>query len=171
MNDSCAVLPMSASKEELSVAYITKIAAAGGSSYDRKVQDYLAIDGSISFHTADLRLQLKATSQEKYDKPSFTYPLEHSWLVKWARNQNPVVLVLFVLTPGTSEWVIHRSEDTILSGVGYWIRVDDIAKNHIMSSEKGLSVQFSQTNRITSKTMGEWDSLIQRSFYGLGGAL
>lgn len=58
--------PIEAAKEDLSVGYITQLAADSGAAFQEHRKDFIGVDGQVDFLEAPLRVQLKSTTQVQY---------------------------------------------------------------------------------------------------------
>ncbi|OUJ22366.1 DUF4365 domain-containing protein [Corynebacterium kefirresidentii] len=162
--------PPSAAKEDLSVAYMMQLAANHGVNFSKRDKDFIAIDGSVEFAEADLRIQLKTTAEEKYWNDSFSYYLEPKWLKKWSQNLSPTMLVILTVNSPLDDKSAHtpffeiNEDNYLVRGRAYWIRVDDIAQEHVKNSEKGKTVSLNQSNRIDDTTLNHWHEILLENF-------
>lgn len=162
--------PLDAVKEDLSVSYITQLTADAGVNFQEHRKDYMGVDGAVEFFEAPLRIQLKSTTQSEMWADSFEFYLREGWLEKWKHSLVPVVLVLLVINSKTDTngarlpFVKHGCDDYQVNGRGYWVRVDELAKNHDFEKSKGLSITLNSTHRIDEQSVIEWYELATSMF-------
>ncbi|WP_312715537.1 DUF4365 domain-containing protein [Corynebacterium flavescens] len=162
MKDGDAALSENGIREALSINYTQQVVANEGFSFNTNSQDYIAIDGTIEFPETDLRVQLKSTSQVGcWNNSSFDFRLEPSWIQKWARNTQPVILIMVVLNPNLN-WVTIRKSSASLAGRGYWKRVDNVAKE--TTGGASATITFSKEDLVCRESVEQWRSLVANAY-------
>jgi hypothetical protein len=120
--------------------------------------DLLAIDMSIEYPEAPVRVQLKCTSSKTFDRAdSLRFPIKDTWRAKWDQNLYTPYMVLFAVQPGGADWMTHGSYDQPRGplsehisdlGPAFWAPLrplPDLA-----------SVVFSRGKRFTAETVCAW---------------
>lgn len=123
----------SAIKEDLSISYISAVAAINGIGYETVRHDEDSTDGILKKivtledgrkFDAELRIQLKATSsvsQYTMTDEKITYQLK-------AKNYNdlcmpgtsPIILGLLILPSDETEWIGWTPNELMIKGCMYW---------------------------------------------------
>lgn len=161
-----AAIGMTARSEEFSAAYVAQVCAQDGFQFITHRQDYQAIDGDIVFRETNLRVQLKSTTQEKYWKDNFSFPLYKEWLEKWAVSKIPVILVLVVINSPDGKWANHDNDLLSFPVRGYWTRVDEFAKNNLYMEAQSKVVSLGTEDRVTSHSIRDWHDVAMSAFGG-----
>src|SRR5260370_13202469 len=85
--------------------------------------DVLAVDCNVAFREADVRVQVKCTSQWTIGGTSLTYPVEEGWIRKWDECLIPVYFVVVIVPPDPDLWLDHDPEGTFHSTAAFWVRL------------------------------------------------
>ncbi|AUM17399.1 DUF4365 domain-containing protein [Rhodococcus ruber] len=150
------------SKSRYSLSYLYSLCAHAGCAVKATEQDsdVHAIDATVEFEEADVRVQLKCTESPKSTKSGFTVSLEDSWIRKWQRCHIPVYVVLVVVPKLRSGWVDYRTQDTVHNTHAYWERFDKT------STAKSIHIPIG--NRFQSATLEKWHADLSSEFGAFG---
>jgi len=150
-------------KEELSISYLSTLAAINGidfelirhdsDSTDCILKRWIELDDGQKFN-AQLRVQLKCTSSQNI------YKEEHSE-IKYrlkAKNYNdlslngtvPVILCLLILPEDRQCWVKWSEEELIIYGKMYWISLK--GKESTQNSDS-ITIHLKKENKIDAKSL------------------
>lgn len=145
-----ATLTANGAKGRYGVAYVRAICSQAGFGFQETSidEDCLAVDGCISFTEAEVRVQIKCTSQFKIIGKSAAWPAELSWFGKWNRSRVPVYFILVIVDDDEASWLEHGPEGTLHRAAAFWVRVDQ------MSATAGINVPKDQ--RFTAATVQRW---------------
>lgn len=138
-------------KARYGVAYVRAICSQAhvGFGETSPDEDVLAVDGSIQFAEADVKVQVKCTGQFKIEGRSLSWPVEQVWLDKWRSSQLPVYFILVVLNPNDRmDWITHSRLGSMHRSAAYWLRVDaisDVAR-----------INIPKKNRFTAPVLSDW---------------
>jgi hypothetical protein len=111
-------------------------------------EDVLAVDCSVEFAEAPVRVQVKCTSQFAIRGRSASWPVEARWLRHWGASKVPVYLVLVIVEGSGDRWLMQQPGGTFQHAAAFWARVDKL------SDAKSLQVPKNQ--RLTVATIVDW---------------
>ena len=147
-------------KEELSIAYLSALCAAGGISFDLQRHDDDSTDAIIKklITLADgrkcesiIRVQLKSTSsssQYHEDQTTVTYSLKvKNYNDLRLRATTPLILALFILPENKSEWIKWTEEELLLKGRMYWA---EFSKAPETKNTEKVSIKIEKNNCVNS---------------------
>ncbi|MGW3811104.1 DUF4365 domain-containing protein [Micromonospora sp. NPDC005113] len=145
-----ATLTPNGAKGRYGVAYLRAVCSHAGFGFQETSidEDTLAIDGCISFEQAEVRVQIKCTSQFKISGNSATWASEPGWFEKWNRSRVPVYFILVIVDEDELRWLEHNPDGTLHRAAAFWVRVDR------MSATTGINVPKEQ--RLTAATVRQW---------------
>ncbi len=150
-------MPESRNKEDLSISYISALAANAGIDYDTQPHDDDSTDGILKKEIildngsvyAELHVQLKSTSsQSQYvdEGETISYALK-------AKNYNdlcmprtvPIILALLILPENKNDWTVWTPEELILKGRMYWI---NLVNRKPSQNSSTVTVKIPKSHRI-----------------------
>ncbi|MBX8689179.1 DUF4365 domain-containing protein [Mycobacterium sp. 20091114027_K0903767] len=153
-------LPLSAMKEQLSVAYIEMLTAAAGCSILDYSVDFDAIDISIRSsveythrHGPQLDVQLKCTSQDVVRQNHVSWRIDersHKLLTSKKRSC-PIILALLIVPGDHNTWLDHDETRLLTESVMYWIPGVDIAA--YPAGQETMTVEIPRENRLTRESL------------------
>jgi len=154
-------------KEALSLHYIEVIASANGYKTTSSHPDYgtdldvIEIDSRMEQERhrycqtgRELKLQLKATQTIIDAGNDIKYDLKvknFNDLVSRRESRHPLILILFILPPESSEWIHLSDEALILRKCAYWYYPDETETSTSNVSTKRITI--SKQNLITEETL------------------
>ncbi|SOC47821.1 protein of unknown function [Blastococcus aggregatus] len=158
-----ATLLPSARKARYGVAYLRNVCAQAGVGMNETPadEDVLAVDCSVEFAEAPVRVQVKCTSQFTIAGRSASWPLEEGWVRAWSHHLVPVYFVLVIVGSDISCWLDHHAKGTSHRAAAFWRRLPPAV------GETRLDVP--KTQRLTADTLDIWRRDLLASFSG-GGA-
>lgn len=153
-------LGIDSAKSRYSLSYLYAVCAQAGCTAIETPQDsdVHAIDGTIQFEEADVRVQLKCSSTMQMTAEFERIDLKENWIAKWKKAEIPVYVVLVVVPPEKTDWVSYRSDDTLHRTRAYWAEFDR------SSVEKSIRIPRSQQFGVG--TIHEWHSQMIDRFEG-----
>ncbi|WP_156165006.1 DUF4365 domain-containing protein [Demequina silvatica] len=156
-------LDLNARKGRFGVVYMRGIASQAGCGFDETSpgEDTLAIDYTLSFPEAGVRVQVKTTKRYAVDgqEPELTYSVEDSWVQKWSRVQVPLYFVIVVVPASSEAWVAHEDAGTSLPGTAaYWVRLSP------RQFESSKTIRVPRSQRVTAATMELWHADVLELF-------
>ncbi|OZF01335.1 DUF4365 domain-containing protein [Rhodococcus sp. 14-2686-1-2] len=134
----------------MGVMYLRSVLTQAGVAHEEfsPGEDYLAVDGNVSFTTGTVRVQVKTGTKEPNKDGSITVPLKDDWIRKWELCALPVFLVYIRLERVCGpEWLEHHDLHTVIHARAQWIRVNRVT---------GKSVRVPHENRLTADTFKAW---------------
>ncbi|MCZ4078956.1 DUF4365 domain-containing protein [Rhodococcus sp. H36-A4] len=134
----------------MGVMYMRSVLTQAGVAHEEfsPGEDYLAVDGNISFATGTVRVQIKTGTTKPNKDGSITVPLRDDWIRKWALCTLPVFLVYVRLERDVGpEWLEHHDQHTVMYARAQWIRVNQVTAK---------SVRVPRANRLTADTFNDW---------------
>lgn len=148
-------LDLNARKGRYGVVYMRAIAGQVGCGFAETSpgEDFLAIDHTLDFPEASVRVQVKTT--KKYalagDDEFLAWSAKDSWIQKWSRAKVPLYFVVVVVPDDSGSWLAHDEAGTLLVGTAaYWARMTPDQ----FSESKTIKVPRSQ--RVTADTLVGW---------------
>jgi hypothetical protein len=111
-------------------------------------EDVLAVDCSVEFPEAAVRVQVKCTSQWSISGSQLTYPVEAGWVRKWDAIKVPMYFVVVIVPKDPDDWIRHEVGGTAHQTAAYWVR--------LIPGEIGTSINVPKKQRLTKSTMTEW---------------
>ncbi|MBP1543321.1 MAG: DUF4365 domain-containing protein [Oscillospiraceae bacterium] len=145
-------------KEELSISYLSSIAAVAGIDYERNIHDSDSTDATLKcwidgIH-ASLRVQLKATSSSNVFSESentISYKLKpKNYNDLCAKSTTPIILCLLILPEDPSEWLSWSIEELSIKGIMYWV---SLAGRERTDNTSSISISISKNNTITKDSL------------------
>lgn len=137
-------------KGRLGVSYVRAICAQAGigCSEGSPGEDALAVDLTIEFPEAPVRIQVKAGTAEPLAHNSISLSVTADWIRKWNQNQNPTYLV-YVRLPDVDyqDLMEHPANGTMLYAHAYWARIDKVSASPVKLLPK---------HRFTMDTFHQW---------------
>jgi len=111
--------------------------------------DRKAIDFRVAFDEIDARVQVKSSSNVKFNRQgTLAFPIEDAWIARWRRNKGPTYLVLFDLPRAQAEWGTARSRGFFYRMPAYW--------TPIPKDVSGPSITIDRAHRFTVATLLQW---------------
>jgi hypothetical protein len=150
--DEIATFSLTTAKARFGVAYVKAIAtqAGVGMSETPPDEDVLAVDATLDFNVAPVRIQIKCTSQFKIDGASATWPARDHWRENWTRSRIPVYFVLVILDRlERPDWISHSHRVTSLHAAAFWTRVNDLGEAD--------NIVIPKSNKLTAETLCVWE--------------
>ena len=152
-------------KEELSICYISAIAANAGIDYETLRHDDDSTDGLIKkwiglpnaepIHSL-LRVQLKSTSSESMyteDAKEIRYSLKvKNYNDLRQRSTTPIILCLLILPSKRQEWLHWSKDELLLRGCMYWT---SLAGKESSFNKESVIVTFDKKHVVNSDTLQE----------------
>lgn len=152
-------------KEELSICYISAIAANAGIDYETLRHDDDSTDGLIkksidlpnmgAIHSS-LRVQLKSTSSESMytaDEKEIRYSLKvKNYNDLRQRATSPIILCLLILPSERQEWLHWSKDELLLRGCMYWT---SLAGKESSFNKESVIVTFDKKHVVNSDTLQE----------------
>lgn len=149
-------------KEELSLSYLSTIAASCGVDYERVFHDADSTDALVKklihlpshdFHST-IRIQLKTTNSTNMytdDDGRITYKLKvKNYNDLCQKSNTPIILALLVI-PGEIESAVKWSTTALLlKGCMYWVSFNG---NSPSSNKNSVTVHLDKTQTINSATL------------------
>lgn len=134
----------------IGVMYVRSLLAQAGvaNAESSPGEDHLATDGTVTFPTGMVLVQIKTGQKEPNKNGSITVPVTDAWKVKWSMQTLPVYLIYVRLQKeDASEWIEHEPKRTVVNATALWTRVNAV---------KGRSVRLPAKNRLTAETFDGW---------------
>ncbi|MET9214827.1 MULTISPECIES: DUF4365 domain-containing protein [unclassified Nocardia] len=157
-------LPLSAMKEDLSVAYIHMLASACGMTVGSWSQDYDGRDATLSssvdytphMYAPKIDVQLKCSGQEsiaRADTVAWSLDVRTYDLISKRNRSNPALFCVLVVPPEAGHW-LHLSADGLLARSHmYW------QWGHLLppvkQDQQSQTVHISKSNLLTPKALLE----------------
>ena len=152
-------------KEELSICYISAIAANAGIDYETLRHDDDSTDGMIKkwidlpnaepIHSL-LSVQLKSTSSESMyteDAKEIRYSLKvKNYNDLRQRSTTPIILCLLILPSERQEWLQWSKDELLLRGCMYWT---SLAGKESSLNKESVIVTFDKKHVVNSDTLQE----------------
>lgn len=155
-----SLLTLNDRKEQLSLAYVASIAAAGGFTFSIPNLDRDSIDILVSSGTsrrASVQFQLKATSVPDWDGDDLKFQLKsknYNDLV--VRRQVPLLLAVMVLPDDPTEWLTATTEQLVMKRCLWWHSLIGRAP----TDQGSFQVRLPRANLLTTAAL---TTLISRS--------
>lgn len=149
--ESGSSLSMDGRKARYGLAYVDSICTQAGVPLiePKPDEDVLAVDCSLMFPEADVRVQVKCTSRWTIGGKSLTFPLEQEWVRKWDDNILPVYFVVVIVPrQEVRHWIRHDHDGTFHRTAAFWARLPP--------GEIGSSVVVPKSQRFTARTLSSW---------------
>lgn len=145
-----ATLSDAGRKARYGLAYLRSICsqAGVGMTENSPDEDVLAVDCKVEFNEADVRVQVKCTSQWQLAGRSMSIPVEPDWIRKWDKNLFPVYLVVVIVSEPPSGWLRHDHDGTFHATAGFWTR--------LRTTEIGRSINVPKGQRLSTDSIAEW---------------
>lgn len=150
-----------ARKEHFSNAYLRAVAAAAGFAVYKPEPDIDKADWGIAapsargtFRSPRLEAQLKCTSQDvvKEDHIAFSVDLETFDNLRDETLMVPKILIVVVVPPNVSDWLIHSEERLALHRCGYWVCLSGQPPSTNQSDE---TIHIPRNQQFTVKALTE----------------
>jgi hypothetical protein len=125
-------------------------------------EDVLAVDCSIEFAEAAVRVQVKCTSQFTVAGRSASWPLEEGWVRSWSKHAVPVYFVLVIVGPDIPTWLHHHENGTSHHAAAFWRRLPP--------PEGATRLSVPKEQRLTADTLDQWRQDLLASFTPGGAA-
>jgi hypothetical protein len=155
-----ATLDSNRAKSRFGVAYVRAVCSQAGVGFQETSpdEDVLAVDGSVEFEIAPVRVQVKCTGQFRLKGGSTaTWPIDESWRQHWKRSGIPVYFVLVIVDPDDQvSWLHHQDEATLHRAAAFWVRVDALPQ--------GQNIVVPKAQRLTAETLRLWAEDVEASF-------
>jgi hypothetical protein len=155
-----ATLDSNRAKSRFGVAYVRAVCSQAGVGFQETSsdEDVLAVDGSVEFEIAPVRVQVKCTGQFRLKGGSTaTWPIDESWRQHWKRSGIPVYFVLVIVDPDDQvSWLHHQDEATLHRAAAFWVRVDTLPQ--------GQNIVVPKAQRLTADTLQLWAEDVEASF-------
>lgn len=157
-------LPLSAMKEDLSVAYVYMLASACGLSVGSWSQDYDGRDATLSssvdyypdMYGPKVDIQLKCTGQESVDRvDSVAWSLDTRTydLLSKKNRSNPALFCVLVVPPEAGLWLTLSADGMLARSHMYWHWGHMLPP--VKPGQKTQTVRISKSNLLTPKAMLE----------------
>jgi hypothetical protein len=146
-------------KARYGVAYLRHICAQAGVPMTETSpdEDVMAVDCSLDFLEASVRVQVKCSSAFSMRGRSASWLLEESWVRKWRQFRTPLYFVLVKVTNDASQWLQHLDDGTMHRTMAYWKKVEQADLN-------ASGITLLRGNRLAAATLGQWHSDLLRSY-------
>lgn len=147
--DAVATLADNLRKARYGMSYVQGVCCQAGVGMNPTSQDedVLAIDCTVEFDIAPVRVQVKCSSDWTIGGGGLTFPLHKSWTEKWTRCFVPVYLVVVVVPPDFHLWMRHDSDGTFHGSAAFWVRIPP---------DVGRSIEVPKTQRLSKDTLTLW---------------
>jgi hypothetical protein len=149
-------LPLSASKELFSAAYVRAVVAAAGMQVDKTETDYDKIDGSIKYtgpiggaYSPSIWFQLKCTHASGGNHADYlTHSLDTTTYDRLSRSNfgQPIILIVVYVPRDIDAWVVHEDSRLHLYRCGYWLNLSGSAPR---TGQKSCTVRLPRAQRFT----------------------
>lgn len=149
--ESGSSLSLDGRKARYGLAHVDSICSQAGVPLvePKPDEDVLAVDCSLMFPEADVRVQVKCTSRWTIGGKSLTFPLEQEWVRKWDENIFPVYFVVVIVPKEIARhWLRHEQDGTFHRTAAFWARLPP--------GEVGSSVAVPKNQRFTARTLSLW---------------
>ena len=150
-------------KEELSISYISTIAAMAGIDYEIMRHDDDSADGLLKKciyvfggrkFNSSLHVQLKCTSsisQYNDDGKAISYKLKaKNYNDLCAPSTTPIILALLIIPENQIEWINWTPEDLMLKGCMYWL---SLANNEETNNTGFVTIKIPKSNALNCETL------------------
>jgi Domain of unknown function (DUF4365) len=158
--DSVATLSSTGSKARFGAAYVRAICSHAGVGFTETTidEDVLAVDGTVDFAAASVRVQIKCTGQYRITSgKTASWHAEESWWGKWHQSRVPVYFVLVVVDPDDQlAWLEHKDEGTLHRAAAFWVRVDQLPDRS--------RIRVPKSQRLTAATLTQWAAELGECF-------
>lgn len=158
-------MSLTVQKARYGISYLRNICAQSGVPLTETEpdEDVMAVDCSVNFYEADVRVQVKCTSQyELANDRNLRWPIEEGWIRKWDRSFLPVYFVLVIVPEDSHTWLDHPDDGTMHLTAAYWRRIEP---DQLVSS-----ISILRTQRLTVDTMKVWHTDLMSVCYPDGAA-
>lgn len=146
----------SARQARYGVAYVQNVAAQFGVGFKETSpdEDFLAVDGTLGFRPAEVRVQIKCTTQPfSVTTGELRWPVKAAWVEKWRDNIHPAYLIVVRVGQDPALWAEFDQDDvTLHRSAAYWTRIDNIPGQQVSS------VAVPRANRFTPETVRDWNN-------------
>jgi len=150
-------------KEELSISYISTVAAVAGIDYQIDRHDGDSTDGTLkkwvktkesnNIHSS-LRVQLKCTSSDSQysdDGSNISYCLKvKNYNDLCAKATTPIILCLMIIPEDEGDWIKWTEEELIMKGCMYW---QSFANSTPSINASSVTVKIDKSHVVNSKTL------------------
>lgn len=145
-------------KSRYSLAFMGALCAQAGIRMQetRQDEDVDAVDMSVEYPEAPVRVQLKCSSTKTMHGDYETIDLRDHWITSWKTSGIPVFLVLVVVDPSCRDWIEEQPVQTLHRAHAYWAQFDP--------SSIRKSVRIYSANRVTVGTLLEWRNITRAAF-------
>ena len=143
-------LGMNGCKARYGLSYLRSICSQAGVGMTETApdEDVLAVDCSVEFPEAAVRVQVKCTSQWSIAGAQLTYPVEEAWVRKWDSIKVPMYFVVVIVSKDLERWVRQEDSGTFHETAAYWVR--------IVPGKTGASIDIPKKQRLSKITMAVW---------------
>ncbi|MEV0803450.1 DUF4365 domain-containing protein [Kribbella sp. NPDC050281] len=157
-------LNLSAAVGRYAVAYVRKVCSQAhiGFTEPPSGEDVLAIDGWLSYHSFDVRVQIKGSTHYSLQKGHglISFGIEEKWRQKWRRNGQPTYFILVLMEKEVDQWFQYDPCATLAGAYALWARIDNLDPD-------ATSVALDRAQRFTVQTVGAWHDDLNKG-YGEG---
>jgi hypothetical protein len=163
LSDPLATLEPNRRKARYGVAYLRSVCAQAGVGMTETSpdEDVLAVDCSIEFFEAPVRVQVKCTSQFAITGRSASWSLDPAWTQVWAKAKVPVYFVLVIVGKDYDSWLEHDVDGTVHRAAAFWRR--------LVPGELGTRLEIPKSQRLSAETLQHWRRDMLAQFTGPGG--
>ena len=157
MSGSYATMSDEGRKARYGLAYLRSICsqAGVGMTENSPDEDVLAVDCTVDFDEAGVRVQVKCTSQWTIAGRSLSFPVKQEWVRRWEKNFFPVYLVVVLVKDPPDGWLRHDSEGTFHATVAFWTRLWP-------SQADRAAVDVPKNQRFSMESISHWhDDLLE----------
>jgi hypothetical protein len=162
LSDVVATLSANGSKARYGVSYVRNVCAQAGVGMTETPadEDVLAVDCTVDFAPAPVRVQVKCTSQFTIAGRQASWKIEPGWLRAWKDSKIPVYFVLVIVQGEPTMWLDHRPKATLHNAAAFWHRVDQLPPDT-------TSLTIVKKRRLTVATVQEWRADLLACFGGV----
>lgn len=151
-------IPLSDRKGRIGVHYVRTLLAQAAlpNKEFESGEDHLAVDLTVEFPDAPVRVQVKCGTRAPNKSGSISVPVNADWRNHWCRSKVPVYLVYVRLEKARpAQWVDHVDLSTTVHARAHWVRVNGL-------SAGSASVPLS--NRLRLDTFVTWNKQVAECF-------
>lgn len=157
--DAGHVLPAGSARQgRYGVAYVQNVCAQFGIAFKETSvdEDFLAVDGTLGFRLAEVRVQIKCTTRPfAVTTGELRWPVKQEWVNNWRENLNPAYLIVVQVGQDPALWAdFDRDDVTLHRAAAYWTRIDNLPGEHV------AGVAVPRANRFTPETVRDWNNAL-----------
>ena len=152
-------LPITAMREQISIAYIQMAIAAAGCTVGTWSADYDGVDISIKSHAEyegllgpTLDVQLKCTSKDVVKAEHIAWEIDkrtHHYLT-WKRSK-PAILAVLVVPSDRDLWLDHNEERLLTRSTMYWMPAAGMPA--FPDGQQTMTVHLPRSNRFNREAL------------------